>query len=96
MPPDESRNEGTPSLSEVPNAGAQPFGSFLAFEKGTRRKGETASRRTRSNGYVPPPTRKTGRLSGRQVPLRNPTKLAESPDYPPQSTETMVPFTPNR
>jgi len=50
MPPDESRNEGTPSQSEVPNAGAQRFGSFWAFAKGTRRKGETASGNTRRNG----------------------------------------------
>jgi hypothetical protein len=28
MPPDECRNEGTPSLSEGPDAGARPFGSF--------------------------------------------------------------------
>jgi len=28
MPPDESRNEGTPSHSEAPNAGAKPFGYF--------------------------------------------------------------------
>jgi len=51
MPPDESRNEGTPSFSEAPNAGAQTFGSFGAFAKGTRRKGETASGSTRRNGY---------------------------------------------
>ncbi|WP_162184581.1 hypothetical protein [Pseudomonas fluorescens] len=41
------------SLSEVPYAGAKPFGSFLAFEKGTRCKSETASGNTRSNGYTP-------------------------------------------
>jgi len=52
MPPDECRNEGTPSPSEGPNVGAKPFGSFLAFEKGTRRKGETISRHYRSDGYV--------------------------------------------
>jgi hypothetical protein len=28
MPPDECRNEGTPSPSEGPDAGARPFGSF--------------------------------------------------------------------
>ena len=28
MPPDEYRNEGTPSLSEGPDAGARPFGPF--------------------------------------------------------------------
>ena len=41
-----------PSLGEAPNGGAKPFGSFLAFEKGTRRKGETISGRYRSDGYV--------------------------------------------
>jgi hypothetical protein len=39
----------------VPYAGAKPFGSFLAFEKGTRCKSETASGNTRSNGYAPNP-----------------------------------------
>ena len=55
MPPDGHRSEGTLSLSEVPYAGAKPFGSFLAFEKGTRCKSETASGNTRSNGYTPNP-----------------------------------------
>jgi hypothetical protein len=41
-----------PSLSEAPSGGAKPFGSFLAFEKGTRRKGETIGGRYRTNGYV--------------------------------------------
>ncbi len=54
-PPDGHRSEGTLSLSEVPYAGAKPFGSFLAFEKGTRCKSETASGNTRSNGYTPNP-----------------------------------------
>ncbi len=57
MPPDESRNEGTPSPSEGPNAGAQTFGYFGAFAKVTRCKSETASGRTRRNGY----TRKTNK-----------------------------------
>ncbi|MEX5667856.1 hypothetical protein ABFV57_23620, partial [Pseudomonas neuropathica] len=35
--------------------GAKPFGSFLAFEKGTRCKSETASGGNRSNGYAPKP-----------------------------------------
>jgi hypothetical protein len=35
--------------------GQEPFGSFLAFEKGTRRKGETIGGRYRSNGYPPNP-----------------------------------------
>ncbi|OXR34669.1 hypothetical protein PSUM_01860 [Pseudomonas umsongensis] len=42
-----------PSSSEAPSGGAKPFASFLAFEKGSRCKSETASRRYRSNGYVP-------------------------------------------
>jgi hypothetical protein len=41
-----------PSPSEAPSGGAQPFASFLAFEKGSRRKGETIGGRYRSNGYV--------------------------------------------
>ena len=52
-PPEQCRSEGMPSLGEAPNGGAKPFGSFLAFEKGTRCKSETASRRYRRNGYVP-------------------------------------------
>ncbi|WP_218060136.1 hypothetical protein, partial [Pseudomonas bananamidigenes] len=47
----------------VPNAGAQPFGYFLAFEKVTRCKSGTASRHTRSNGYSPNQP-KHGRLPG--------------------------------
>ena len=64
MPPDECRSEGTPSLSEGPDAWGEPFGSFLAFEKGTRRNGETLSGRYRRNGYVPY-QQEIGRLSGR-------------------------------
>ncbi len=52
MPPDECRSEGTPSLSEVPYERGETFGSFGAFAKGTRRKGETISRRYLKNGYV--------------------------------------------
>jgi hypothetical protein len=55
MPPDEYRNEGTPSPSEGPDARGEPFFAyfFLAFEKKvSRRKGETIGRRYRSNGYV--------------------------------------------
>ena len=55
MPPDECRNEGTPSLSEGPDARGEPFFAyfFLAFEKKvSRRKGETVSGRYRRNGYV--------------------------------------------
>ena len=55
MPPDECRSEGTPSLSEGPDARGEPFFAyfFLAFEKKvSRRKGETASGRYQRNGYV--------------------------------------------
>ena len=54
MPPDGHRSEGTLSLSEVPYAGAKPFGlPFRRLEKVTRCKSETASGNTRSNGYAP-------------------------------------------
>ena len=55
MPPDGQRSEGTPSLSEGPDARGEPFFTylFLAFEKKvSRRKGETLSRRYRRNGYA--------------------------------------------
>jgi hypothetical protein len=39
MPPDEYRSEGTPSLSEGPDARGETFASFGAFAKGSRRKG---------------------------------------------------------
>jgi len=48
MPPDEYRSEGPYVRGETFGS----FGSFGAFAKGIRRKGETASRRYRSNGYV--------------------------------------------
>ena len=53
MSPDECRSEGTPSLGEEPYVRGETFGSFGAFAKGTRRKGETLSSRYRSNGYTP-------------------------------------------
>ena len=52
MPPDEYRSEGTPSLSEGPDVRGETFGSFGAFAKGTRRKGETTSRHNPKNGSV--------------------------------------------
>ncbi len=57
MPPDECRSEGTPSLSEGPYVRGETFWFLLAghtgrLPKGTRRKGETTSRRYRRNGYV--------------------------------------------
>ena len=42
-----------PEPRRGPYAGAKTFGYFGAFAKVTRRKGETASSSTRSNGYVP-------------------------------------------
>ena len=59
MPPDGHRSEGTLSLSEVPYAGAKPFGlPFRRLEKVTRCKSETASGNPRSNGYAPNPNPK--------------------------------------
>ena len=56
MSPDGHRSEGTLSLSEVPYAGAKPFGlPFRRLEKVTRCKSETASSHHRSNGYAPNP-----------------------------------------
>jgi hypothetical protein len=64
MPPDECRNEGTPSLGEGPDAWGEPFWVlFWRLKKVPRRKGETASRRYRRNGYVH--LKEIGRLSGR-------------------------------
>ncbi|CAI8900101.1 hypothetical protein EMIT0P258_30522 [Pseudomonas sp. IT-P258] len=69
MPPDEYRSEGTPSLSEGPYVRGERFLlTFLgACKKVSRRKGETASRRYRRNGYVLNPNHQHGRLRGRQV-----------------------------
>ncbi|AZD15684.1 hypothetical protein C4K25_2755 [Pseudomonas chlororaphis] len=55
---------GNPSLSEDRTLGARAFGYFGLF-KVTRRKGETASSRDRSNGYVPRPRCKNEPLSRR-------------------------------
>ena len=53
MPPDEYRSEGTPSLSEGPYVRGETFWFLLGrLPKGTRRKGETLSRRYPKNGYV--------------------------------------------
>ncbi len=65
MPPDGYRSEGTPSLSEGPYVRGERFWLLLRrLLKVTRRKGETISRRYRSNGYVHG-QQKTGRLEGR-------------------------------
>jgi len=52
--PDGYRSEGTPSLSEGPDARGETFASFGAFAKGSRCKSETISGRYRRNGYVHP------------------------------------------
>jgi hypothetical protein len=67
MPPDGHRSEGTPSLSEVPYAGAKPFAYFSAFGKVSRCKSETASRRYRRNGYVHKKIRRLTRSLREQV-----------------------------
>jgi hypothetical protein len=93
--PDGYRNEGTPSLSEGPDARGETFWFLLGrLPKGTRRKGETISGRYRRNGYVPdqptdwsadrPPSRASSlphsKLVRQQKPGRFPTmKPAFSP-----------------
>ena len=53
MSPDGYRNEGTPSLSEGPDARGETFWFLLGrLPKGTRCKSETISGRHRRNGYV--------------------------------------------
>ena len=77
MPPDGHRSEGTLSLSEVPYAGAKPFGlPFRRLEKVTRRKGETASGSTRTNGYAskPPPHPPKNQIK-RPQPSATPTQF---------------------
>ncbi|MDF9905909.1 UNVERIFIED_ORG: hypothetical protein OKW15_003865 [Pseudomonas reinekei] len=66
MRPDEYRSEGTPSLGEGPYVRGERFLlTFLgACKKVSRRKGETISRRYRSNGYVHD-QQETGRLTDR-------------------------------
>ncbi|MNR23140.1 hypothetical protein D3C85_1401430 [compost metagenome] len=59
MPPDGYRSEGTPSLSEGPDARGERFFAYFfeaLVKKVSRRKGETASGLNRSNGYTHPPT----------------------------------------
>jgi len=54
-PPDESRNEGTPSFSERAGRRSKPFFAYFfeAFvKKVSRRKGETLGGLDRSNGYA--------------------------------------------
>ncbi|KPU58550.1 hypothetical protein AN403_3625 [Pseudomonas fluorescens] len=56
MPPDEYRSEGTPSLGEGPDVRGERFFCLLflrrLLKKVSRRQGEIASRRYRSNGYT--------------------------------------------
>ena len=77
-----------PEPRRGPNAGAQTFASFGAFAKGSRRKGETASRNTRSNGYTPktprtwsaqrPPSQKRQSRKCPTIPLSSPPNRASS------------------
>ncbi|SEE85772.1 hypothetical protein SAMN04490194_4547 [Pseudomonas migulae] len=79
MPPDEYRSEGTPSLSEGPDARGETFWFLLGrLPKGTRRKGETASRRYRRNGYAHE-QKEPGRLPGRQGLKRQSLKCPTIP-----------------
>ncbi|AWA41331.1 hypothetical protein DBV33_22960 [Pseudomonas fluorescens] len=87
MPPDQSRNEGTPSHSEAPNAGAKPFGYFGAFAKVTRCKSGTASRNTRRNGYSPKP--KTA-WSAQRPPSQSPKLTAPSASRHPPDPQTSL------
>jgi hypothetical protein len=65
MRPDRSRSEGTPSPSERAERRSKPFWVlFRRLEKVPRRKGETASRSTRSNGYT---LKKTESMVGPQA-----------------------------
>ena len=71
-----------------PNVGAQTFGSFGTFAKGTRCKSETASRNTKKNGYSPQPPQH-GRPKGRQVKSvkaenAQPSPATHSPTAPAQ------------
>jgi hypothetical protein len=90
MPPDESRNEGTPSQSEVPNAGAQRFWLlFWRLKKVTRRKGETIRSRYRSNGYSlnpkPKPKKPKNPLKSLSAgfPFQQPRKIKNPPTAKP-------------
>ncbi len=72
MPPDECRSEGTPSLGEGPYVRGETFWFLLCrLTKGTRRKGETASRRYRSNGYAPPKKTRTKPISQDETSLQS-------------------------
>ncbi|POA59658.1 hypothetical protein C1889_00325 [Pseudomonas sp. FW507-12TSA] len=58
VPPAQCRSEGTPSLGEAPDAGAESLwllwvGRHSGPSKVTRCKSGTLSGHTRSNGYVP-------------------------------------------
>jgi hypothetical protein len=64
--PDGYRSEGTPSLSEGPDARGERFFAYFfeaLVKKVSRRQGETLSGHYRSNGYVH--LREIGRLPGR-------------------------------
>ena len=103
MPPDGHRSEGTLSLSEVPYAGAKPFGLFFAgpafrrLEKVTRCKSETASGNTRSNGYAPKtrPKKKTrsSRIASFHQSLKQPINYP-TPSTPARTIQPTAPPSP--
>src|SRR5476651_609495 len=62
-PAEQCRSEGTPSHSEAPTGGAEPFAYFglgrhSGFSKVSRCKSETISGRYLNNGYAPDQTQK--------------------------------------
>ena len=96
MPPDESRSEGTPSLSERAERWDKPFFAYFfeAFvKKVSRRKGETASGNPRRNGYSPE-TQEHGRPKGRQAQAQpqNPVKTLNTQAETSRPIETTQPL----
>jgi hypothetical protein len=80
MPPDECRSEGTPSLSEGPDARGETFWLLLGrLPKVTRCKSGTISRRYRRNGYV------LSRFLEPRHPLDNDDLSQSHPDTKPPS-----------
>jgi hypothetical protein len=78
-PPEQCLRYGMPSLSEAPNGGAKPFGSFLAFEKGTRRKGETASSRYQKTDIHTNPTTQPPNHPTKNAPISRPGHFRLTP-----------------
>ena len=84
MRPDGSRSEGTPSPSERAERRGKPFFAYFfeAFvKKVSRRKGETASRHTRSNGYSHTPDQSM--VGPKAAKITGPTAEAQATSPPP-------------